>query len=222
MHGHPAKDVEEVCGHDRAIEPFRLAGPRQREAGGVVARDGTERSTPRTHVHEKGVGIVDDRKSHLRSRSPKADDAVGVVKRQRPQDGRVDDAEDGDVGADTNRQRQQGDRRERETSAQGPHAIAYVVPDSNEPGVGGRLPQYRITLDRRRLDRSKCLPEYVRGGQLGERGTPGLPVGHSGFHELAVTIVEVLSQLLDDVVDAGRIGGQARQSGPQFRLPVRR
>ena len=206
VHGHPAEQREEVGGDDRTIQPLRLTNPRQREAGPAVARDRTERSTPRTHVHEEGIGIVDDRKPHLGGGSPEADDAIGIVEWQGTEDGRVDDAEDGDVGADANRQGEQGDRRERGTSSQGSDAVAHVVPESKEPAVDGRLPERRRARDRRTLERSERPPEDVRRRQLLERDAASLHGRDTRFQELAVAIVEVLGQFLDDVVHAGGIG----------------
>ena len=219
--GHPAEQLEEVGGDDRALQPFRLTTPRQREAVCRIPCDGTERATPRTHVHEEGIRIVDDRKAHLGRRSPEADDSVGIVERQGIEERRVDDAEDGDVGADANRQGEQRNCREGGTPPQSPHAIAHVVPDSKEPALGGRLPERRRVLHGRTFERSERSPEDVRRRQLVERGPPRLIVRDAGFQEFGVAIVEMLRQFLDDVVDVGRVGCEAREACPQFGLPIR-
>ena len=80
--------------------------------------------------------------------STRANQAIGMVERQRPQHHRVDDAEDGGVGADAERDGEHDGEREQRRLAQHSNRVAKIV--QHGPS---RAPSYR----------RRCLCSLRRG-----------------------------------------------------------
>ena len=108
-------DVEEAqraVGHEERLDALGLAGAGDRHRAAVPEPDVLE-DAPLFAVDEVVRGRhVQERDPEPRRRVPQAHEPVGLVERQRLEQDAADDAEDGRVGADTERQREDGDQRE--------------------------------------------------------------------------------------------------------------
>ena len=166
-----AERLEEVRGDGGAANPLGLAGAvRDRELVLAVGGDRPQHPAAVPEAHVQRVGPGDDRQPPLRLRAPEAHEAIGIRERQRPQQHRVDDAEDRDVGADADGQREERHHGEGGARAQGPHAVADVAPQAQEPAAARRRAEDTRRRRRGTLDHAQRPPEHVRRSELGERG----------------------------------------------------
>ena len=74
------------------------------------------------------------------------DDLFRPLDRRSAKDHRVDEAEDGRVGPDAERQRENGNRRERRALGQGPKAVADVAPEARQPGPAAAAVTHRVLV----------------------------------------------------------------------------
>ena len=74
------------------------------------------------------------------------DDLFRPLDRRVAEDHRVDEAEDGRVGPDAEREREDGNRRERRAPGQGPNAVAGVALQSRQPGPAAPAVTHRILV----------------------------------------------------------------------------
>lgn len=129
-------DGEEAAGDRRAWHLFRRQRARHREG---LARDRGHRLEPAgagLPVGEVGGRRRGPQGRALRRRRADRDQAVGAGERQRPQQHRVDRAEDGGVGADADREREHRHGREGRLAQQGPRRNPEVVgPHLQPPAV---------------------------------------------------------------------------------------
>ena len=136
-----------VAGHEVAAERRRAAEHRQVLVRHLLAGErfglgvAAERRTPAAHrrhaldLRELRAPIHDvARRSPFVGRAtagpqvlPQHHQAIGAWIRQRPQHQRVDDGEDGGVGADAQRQREDGDGREPGRPQQRPDGVAQIL-----------------------------------------------------------------------------------------------
>ena len=141
------------------LDPLGLAAAGDRHGAAVPEPDVLEDAplfaidevVRRRHVQ---VGDADARR-----RVPHADEPVGIVERQRLEEHAADDAEDGGVGADAERQGEDGDQRE--------HRRAKQAAD-NAPGCGSHV-VLRRRLPGSDLDR---LPGQRSAGRRKSRSDP--------------------------------------------------
>jgi hypothetical protein len=155
-------------------------------------------------------------------RDPKVVEPARIRDRQAPQPHRVEELEDGGVGADSERERQNRDQRKRRLEAQAPRAVAEV------PGEPGQ-PTRAIAVVARRDARRGGAGERVgqrrgEGGtarELVERGLPRRLGRGSAGGQLGVAVVQVLRDLLDDRRLAGRIQPETRQPLADVLAPIR-
>ena len=130
-----AEKREEVGGHASAAEALRFA----------IARDVAFPRPQGADAAEHGAGLLPlqvrlhgDRQAReliapLRNDHFHAVDFVRLGIGQRPQQHRVDDAEDGRVRADAEREREHGDAGESRASAEHPRRMPRVVPELLQP-----------------------------------------------------------------------------------------
>ena len=122
-----AQRLEEVGGRDDAGDPLHLAAVRaeveERLRVGRHALEGLALACRVAVVRRRhDVAVLAD----ARDAVPHDHQAIGFAVRQRPQQHRVDDAEDGRVDADAERQRRDGDEGEAGLAQQRADAVAEV------------------------------------------------------------------------------------------------
>ncbi len=121
-----AEHVEVAGGDDRAGDAHRVvAGRRHGDGVFAVTRECRQRPLSSGYVHEVAGRVVALRR--LGATAPDLDYRLGVRVWQRPQEDAVDDAEDGGVGADAKRERE--DRHDGEAGVldERPDRVANVV-----------------------------------------------------------------------------------------------
>ena len=135
--GSDAERLEVVPRHDAGGDPLRLIASEQDEVHVVVLDDGIERRRQAFDVFdiEQGeAGVVD-----VVARLLQEDEVLAAGIGQRLQDDRVDDAEDGSVGANPERHRDDDGEHVAGLLAQAAHGIADVLSErfdeSRQPGV---------------------------------------------------------------------------------------
>ena len=87
-----------------------------------------------------------------------------MAHRQRAEEGRVDEREDGGVGANPQRQREHHDRRKAWVAAKGAKSVAQVLAELVEyvGGTDGSPSLMAIEIDTARGDIVRCVTEGVR------------------------------------------------------------
>ncbi len=130
--------------------------------------------------------------------------ARGIAEGKRAQHERVDDAEDGDVGADAEREDEDGDEGEAAVAAQGAEGVAKILQEDVERGEAARgaLLLARL-LDAAEADEGqtagflgrKAAPEILFDGEVEVRGEFLLEVG-------------VADGLVEEGTDAGEGGAE--------------
>ena len=106
------EEAQGAVGHEERLDALGLAGAGDRHRAAVPEPDVLE-DAPLFAVDEVIRGRhVQERDPEPRRRVPQAHEPVGAVERQRLEQDAADDAEDGRVGADTERQGEDGDQRE--------------------------------------------------------------------------------------------------------------
>ncbi len=141
-HGVHAERLEEVRGREDALEPLRLTRPgevhrRAREGGHA-----RERRSPLLPVPEIARRDLDPRVAALRLVLPDAHQAIGLGKRQRPDQHVVGDREHRGRGADAERRDGQRRRGEGTRAAERAERVAQVVAQQvhvHARGVAKRL-----------------------------------------------------------------------------------
>ena len=190
--GANAEDREEVRGDRLPHQPDRAIGFRQRHDGRAMRRDIRERRAPGAHVL-----IVGPRHLALARADPR--ELVRRGKRRRLEDQRVDDAEDGGVAADRDRERRDRDGRESR------------IADDETPAVRGVL--FQLRRDARQpplpLDRGASIrqPPRASGGiaELACRLAAGLGLGEAVPHQVRDPHLEMEVELVANVgPDVGR------------------
>ena len=149
----------EVAGaHPLRVEPFGHVAPAEGRLPGLEDRQRGERVAPLRHLAVGPVGDVEPgaRRADLRDRHQ----ALRVGIRQPFEQDGIDRAEDGRGGADTERQRQDGERGERRVLPQSPGGVREV---------GGRAADDALPPVLAHL-----LAGRERAAQLDPRGAPGL------------------------------------------------
>ena len=132
---------------------------RQADAAALAAVDRQRQEVRGRDVAEHRGGAVTDileigvgQRAELERRlvQVEVDHLFRPLDRGIPKDHRVDEAEDGRVGPDAERQREDGDRRERRAPGQGPEAVADVASDpeleSRPPGPGAAAVTHRVLV----------------------------------------------------------------------------
>ena len=123
--GLDAEDVEVVRRDARAAQLDRVAHARERGAAAGLGRHEVEHGVVLLPVEkvQRGDAVALAARRLLEH----AHDAVGVRVGERLQQQSVDEAEDGGVGADAERERQQRHDGESRTPRQGSHRISHVL-----------------------------------------------------------------------------------------------
>ena len=105
-----AQQAQGIRGHDGALHAQRLAGAEERGLVAAEAGQRLERPLPSAEVDEVADRDIGLGQPGARVAVPQHDQPIGVGERQRPQQGRVDDREQGGVGADAQGEGQDGGR----------------------------------------------------------------------------------------------------------------
>ena len=131
-----AEYVEEVARHDRAACPFGRAVTK-REVDVVKRGDAREELASFPQGHEARIGKA-SRACRVFDFHRQPDEAVGPDRRRRSEQERVEDAEHGRVGADAQRERQNGGGCPGRASKQLPEAVPKILeqPIGGEPSPG--------------------------------------------------------------------------------------
>ena len=133
-----AHHVEEVGRHHGAAQLFRILPAEERAQRAVVGRERLDAGALRAPVLEPRVRRDVAIEALLGVLHPHHHDAIRVPVGKLAQQERLDDAEDGGVGSDAERQRQERGEREPLRVSQGPECMPEVV--QHEPRVlPGRL-----------------------------------------------------------------------------------
>ena len=138
-----AQQREQARGAARRLQLFRLA---------AAGQCGKKRCVGREVAHGFEAVVERDefsfRNRHLGFVGPEAHDAIGVGIGQRPQQHRIDDAEDRGVRADAECERQHREGRERTRASHGAEGVAHVLCELFErhppPGVAAGLAQQQF------------------------------------------------------------------------------
>ena len=129
--GRRAERLEELAGDPHRRDLLGIAVPREAQPVGVDDRHLRERlrRLPVVEGRRRDRQLVGeaDLPGQLRVRGPDHRQPLGIAERQRRQQHRIDDAEDRRVGADPQRQREDGDDRERRPLEQRPAGEAKVL-----------------------------------------------------------------------------------------------
>ena len=133
--GPDAEDVEELPGDDAGLHPHRFAAAEEREVHRVLLDDAAKAGGLGAIVsdfqrREAGVEV------RLPDVLPQMDDPVAARIGQGTQEHAVDDAEDGGVRSDAEREREQDDRGEAGALAQSTGAVADVLRHRGEARRG--------------------------------------------------------------------------------------
>ena len=179
----------------RRARPHRLrfARPDHRELGisekRVVRGDGPERRRGSLELLEHANGVGDARQSAdvtaLRDRIPsrrKPHELLGVGERQRPQQDRVHDAEDGSIGANGERQDQDRQRRKSRLPPHRPQRVAQVLRQSIQERQSARLAM-RLFRERQSAQTNQRLPASLVGR-------------HPVFHVVVDRVIEMGRELV--------------------------
>ena len=150
---------------------------------------------------------------------PDPHELVGVRIRQRLDQHGVDDAEDRRGRADAERQREDRSDGEGWLLPQHARGIPQVHPDIAEHVAGRQLPGVMGTGACACCSGAMVLRQQVPLPELGERQTRGLVLRRAARHQLAPAVLEMLRQLFDNLVLAGRREPQRRQPRTQMCLP---
>ena len=123
--GRDAEHREVVPAHPHRAQPLRVASRDERRIPGSNRRHLRERAAAVAQIVKRGVADVAGDPSA--SRSPIITSRSGIRVRQRPEEDGVDDAEDGGVGADAERQRHERREREPGSPRERAHRVAQVL-----------------------------------------------------------------------------------------------
>ena len=223
MAGCDAEDGEVIVGDD---QPGRRVG----EIAGAQIQLNTERRripSPPGRRARAGKRIADMRSCS--GRSPRAftvvteDETLRLRHRQRAQQYRIDQGENRGIGADSERQRQDGRGGEAGIPAQHPRRIHEVLPriagqparrTAGRNGRGLRSLTQRPHLARQQIVGADLVVD------LGQRQAHRLVVRRAAGPQLLVAVVEMLRQLVDDFALARRTERQARQPGGEGGSPT--
>ena len=138
-----AKRVEDARRHAHPLKTCRLATTDERhECGARSERRVRQRAAVRANLQE--LGNVDSTRSlrssrrrlSRRRRNDQTNELAGILVRQRLDQQRMDDAEDGRVGADAERQRQDGHCGKARRPAQHPRGVVQIPPGIIQPAQG--------------------------------------------------------------------------------------
>ncbi len=206
-----AEDVEEVGGNHAGLDPARLAVAQEDEGHRVILDDAFERSALRPIVAELGhreAGVLYPRE---RGGLLEKDEPLALAVRQRPQQHATDHAEDGGVGPDPERQREQRDERVAGAVLERANGVAEILGETHHrrsPRLGSDGPAggaAAIGLDRR----------HVAEGldRRGPRRSGAVP----GFDQLPRSHVQVEFDLAVDV--PGDVRQRGRQSEESAHWP---
>ena len=150
---------------------------------------------------------------------PQHDEPIGFRKRERPQQGRVHQREDGAVRADTQREGQDGDRGKRALRPEHAHRVAQILPE-----VARQEASRRSWHDwRRDVGLPKCPHTVGQRGRLEEffdGKAPSVIGARAASQQLFVALIEVQRKLFDDFRLARRIEVQPRQPRAELLGPV--
>ena len=170
-----AEHRERVRRHLRAVEPQGVSLTGQRRARDPQGRDMGERLDPRAQRQE--LNRI-QRGGRLRGRTVRCHGTVGVLDDvdelvripvgQRCQQNRVDDAEDGRVGADAERKRRNRDRGEPRVPPQRAQPVADVLQHALQPRRDPDV-MNMVAGERQVAQRAPC-----RGGRRGTVEPPRL------------------------------------------------
>ena len=144
--------------------------------------------------------------------------AGGIAVRRRPQDHGADDAEDGGVGADAERQRDDGGDGESRRAPQQADGVDDVARKMSE-GRSGERRWWRRDVARP-IGATELARHLGPSLERRERLTHGVAIVHAGRDELGVMIGGVLRELGDDVRGAGRLEVQRTERGADEGRPV--
>jgi hypothetical protein len=140
-----AEPVEEVAGHPEPLRIARLAAGRQVEADVAPGEHARERLLPFADQFPEGVGEVGTAAGELagaavlRLLDPDLGQLRRIAHRERAQAHRVEELEDGRVGADAEREREDRHDREARIEAEEARAMLEVAPSAIEPADGVHL-----------------------------------------------------------------------------------
>jgi hypothetical protein len=123
---HP-EHVEQLRRHDHGVHAARALRRTEIHGAGGVCADGLKRPVPLPELGPLGQRDPEAIEAQPRKRAGDELQPLRPGVRQRLEHDAVDDAEDGGVGADPERERQDGHRHVPGTPAQGPEGIPDVV-----------------------------------------------------------------------------------------------
>ena len=139
------------------------------------------------------------------------DDAIGIGNRQRPQQDRVDDREDGGVRAKTDRERQRGRRGKAAGFEQESDARPQVPDEAAADNRGEAREQCSLSLpgertvfrlgdpEEHRFGFEKLVAERLPVRDMTLDFTPGLLVGQTLGDQGVIRLLDLRRQLLDDL-----------------------
>ena len=130
-----ADDAEEIAGDDHAVDAHRPLVAGDVEGGVAVSGDSAQRGhagSPLHDVRARGRVLL----AGLDLLVVDRDQPIGVVEGQGPEEHRVHDAEDGGVGSDAERQRDDRDEREAGSLDEGAPGDPEVGEESGHGGDG--------------------------------------------------------------------------------------
>ena len=168
-----AERTQEPHRHLRRHQPLRRLTPGEVQAGKGDAADLREAAGEIGNVPEICVGERRLLPTRILPRAPDLHEAIRLRKRHRHDQDRIDHAEHRSAGADAERERQNGERREQRALAQRAGAVPEVLPDVQQQGATKRAKHWRRrrrprhglqTLSNRRLLQ---VPQDARGRVVG-------------------------------------------------------
>ena len=141
-----AEDLEVIAGDDLAQRHARPVAGLDRRNRRAVAEHAGEDGVPRAEVEEVGIGVGGVGVA-VAALGVDVHQAVGAFDRQRPEEQRINDGEEGRIEADTDPQREDGDRREPGRAEQplqriadvGKHVVGHTANVGRLFGFGQRV-----------------------------------------------------------------------------------
>jgi hypothetical protein len=154
-------------------------------------------SRERQEINASPGNLVEPDVARRRRHSPRQDDALDVRIRQRSQENRVDDAEDGRAGTDAERQREHGVHGERRILPQHAGGVAEIVRDGVHQADAPRV--------------AAVFADLLEAAELEVGAAPGLVPSQAGLLVLPGLRLEMRAQFLVQIrVDGGALQQRSR------------